>query len=626
MAARREAGHRNMSSPPEGALMDSFQGTPDTRLTMFSPGDGSVTYHGGGYGNGSYSAGPLPPYDAYAPQGSITSDGVVSHFERDPFVDSSRSERLSPTASAFQPTSARSKVKTKAYLLPEGGLVVSAALSHAADISHRLEICDTPPPAPEAVKDFFEKAKKEHSFFGCYHPEVNGFHYYVCFEDLRDAIWTFDAIRKADKTWLPSYVKVKKERLVHGKVRLGELRQLDVVAEVYDLALIDPSHVDEIVQRTLSEFGSLFALVRNITYSNGSFRGVAQFCKSARASTILSTRRFFDVQGVRISLKCPEDLLGVDELVGGMGSMVLSGSSARHRSSQDLNPFTASAPEGNPWAPIAYQFAGGPIANAYGPFYGPPTPAMTAMTHSRTPSYGPGPHMGSFANLSQRRYPRTGRGPSRGMNNTVDIYELVAGRDVRTTIMLRNIPNKVDQPLLKRIVDSSSFGKYDFMYLRIDFANDCNVGYAFINFVKAEYIIDFVNAHANKRWNCFKSDKVAEVSYATAIQGKDCLVQKFRNSSVMLEAEHYRPKLFYTVHCEDPALVGQEEPFPGPDNQSKMKRSVENAEHVGLFTPTAGQHYRESQRHRHSQFDRGTRLAAIEEANYANDYSRHYRY
>ncbi|KAL4732416.1 hypothetical protein ACLX1H_001432 [Fusarium chlamydosporum] len=77
------------------------------------------------------------------------------------------------------------------------------------------------------------------------------------------------------------------------------------------------------------------------------------------------------------------------------------------------------------------------------------------------------------------------------------------------------------------------------------------------------------------------------------------------SGSVMLEAEHYRPKLFYTVHCEDPALVGQEEPFPGPDNQSKMKRSVENAEHVGLFTPTAGQHYRESQRHRHSQFDGG---------------------
>jgi hypothetical protein len=30
-----------------------------------------------------------------------------------------------------------------------------------------------------------------------------------------------------------------------------------------------------------------------------------------------------------------------------------------------------------------------------------------------------------------------------------------------------------------------------------------------------------------------------------------------------------------------PELAGQEEPFPDPDNQSKMKRSCENAEHVG---------------------------------------------
>jgi hypothetical protein len=40
-------------------------------------------------------------------------------------------------------------------------------------------------------------------------------------------------------------------------------------------------------------------------------------------------------------------------------------------------------------------------------------------------------------------------------------------------IMLRNIPNKVDQVTLKSIIDETSRGCYDFMYLRIDFANSC---------------------------------------------------------------------------------------------------------------------------------------------------------
>lgn len=224
-------------------------------------------------------------------------------------------------------------------------------------------------------------------------------------------------------------------------------------------------------------------------------------------------------------------------------------------------------------------------------------------------------------------------------HNHVDVNKIREGTDVRTTIMLRNIPNKVDQAMLKSIIDESSWGKYDFMYLRIDFANDCNVGYAFINFVDPLDIIDFVNARGNQRWNCFKSDKVAEISYAT-IQGKDCLVQKFRNSSVMLEHAHYRPKLYYTSNGPIPELAGQEEVFPEPDNQSKMKRSCENAEHVGklretlgfklplaqyadalnrpqgLFTPNAGQHFRDEQRRRRSQYDRGTRLAALEECDY----------
>ncbi|OGM41586.1 meiosis protein MEI2 [Aspergillus bombycis] len=187
--------------------------------------------------------------------------------------------------------------------------------------------------------------------------------------------------------------------------------------------------------------------------------------------------------------------------------------------------------------------------------------------------------------------------------NAVDIERIRLGLDVRTTIMLRNIPNKIDQTMLKAIVDETSRGKYDFMYLRIDFANNCNVGYAFINF---EDPIDIIDVSA--RPNCFNSDKVAEVSYAT-IQGKDCLVQKFRNSSVMLEHPSFRPKIF---HTGSGPLAGTEDRFPGPDNPSKMRRSIENAEHVGLFAPRVGQQYRDEQRRRRSQFDRGTTAAERE--------------
>lgn len=36
-------------------------------------------------------------------------------------------------------------------------------------------------------------------------------------------------------------------------------------------------------------------------------------------------------------------------------------------------------------------------------------------------------------------------------------------------------------------------------------------------------------------------------------------------------------------HTGKGPLAGTEDTFPGPDNPSKMRRSVENAEHVGQY-------------------------------------------
>jgi hypothetical protein len=115
----------------------------------------------------------------------------------------------------------------------------------------------------------------------------------------------------------------------------------------------------------------------------------------------------------------------------------------------------------------------------------------------------------------------------------------------RTTLMIRNIPNKYNQAMMLDLLNRSYVGQYDFFYLPIDFKNKCNLGYAFVNFKCAKQTAAFYEEFHKQKWEEFNSRKVCEVTYAR-VQGKDAMVEHFKNSRFPCENEEYLPLVFDT--------------------------------------------------------------------------------
>ncbi|XP_020248628.1 protein MEI2-like 4 isoform X3 [Asparagus officinalis] len=154
----------------------------------------------------------------------------------------------------------------------------------------------------------------------------------------------------------------------------------------------------------------------------------------------------------------------------------------------------------------------------------------------------------------------------------LDINRIIQGDDSRTTLMIKNIPNKYTSKMLLGTIDDQHKGTYDFIYLPIDFKNKCNVGYAFINMTDPQHIISFYQAFNGKKWEKFNSEKVAYLAYAR-IQGKAALINHFQNSSLMNEDKRCRPIIFRS----DGPNAGDQEPFPVGVNV-RSRRSKTNSE------------------------------------------------
>ncbi|KAI3465909.1 hypothetical protein Pfo_022572 [Paulownia fortunei] len=178
---------------------------------------------------------------------------------------------------------------------------------------------------------------------------------------------------------------------------------------------------------------------------------------------------------------------------------------------------------------------------------GSPSSRMMSMSRNGPIYYGNG-SFGATSNdgiidRGRSRRAESGSQMDNKKQYQLDLEKIVNGEDSRTTLMIKNIPNKYTSKMLLAAIDETHKGTYDFLYLPIDFKNKCNVGYAFINMVSPSHIITFYEAFNGKKWEKFNSEKVASLAYAR-IQGKAALVSHFQNSSLMNEDKRCRPIIF----------------------------------------------------------------------------------
>ena len=137
----------------------------------------------------------------------------------------------------------------------------------------------------------------------------------------------------------------------------------------------------------------------------------------------------------------------------------------------------------------------------------------------------------------------------------IHLENIVKGLDTRTTIMIRNIPNKYDANQLQAELNKNHKDRYDFFYLPIDYGNRCNMGYAFINFTHPVFILELHEEIEGKGWNSYNSDKICQLCYGKW-QGRAQLKNHFRNTKVFkTNNKSIKPVINENPKMADPAIV-----------------------------------------------------------------------
>ena len=136
------------------------------------------------------------------------------------------------------------------------------------------------------------------------------------------------------------------------------------------------------------------------------------------------------------------------------------------------------------------------------------------------------------------------------MNLDLNINNIISLKDKRSTLMIKNIPNKFNQEYILNIINQNFKGTFDVFVLPTDVNKFKNFGYAFINFTSSYYIPYFYFMFNGKMWFGTNSRKICELAYSK-VQGNLAL------------SEHYPSKIVF--HNEEALEVKQEQKYIIPN-------------------------------------------------------------
>ena len=94
----------------------------------------------------------------------------------------------------------------------------------------------------------------------------------------------------------------------------------------------------------------------------------------------------------------------------------------------------------------------------------------------------------------------------------INLDDIVASKETRTMIIIRNIPKKLSDHILNEVALVEFHGKYNLSYLPYDYEKYINKSYAFINFVNPLHNLYFYEKFNGKRW--FFDSNICEINYA----------------------------------------------------------------------------------------------------------------